>query len=80
MIDANVSDKQTSSSLMVPMIIIIHCCDEEDVPMDRTDFQSPSDSYNKHLLSPPVMRETYQENPWTFNHVSPFIVNASYQC
>ena len=72
MIDAGVKDNQKLSP-MVPMIIIIHCCeDDEDVPMDTRETHQIH--YNKQLLSPPVTRATYEENPWIFtNNISPFL-------
>jgi len=55
--------------LTVPMIIIIHCCDEEEQHEHIEVDKHPSPS----LLSPPVSGYQHLENPWTFFNKTPYL-------
>ena len=60
------------ASRMVPLIIIIHCCDETEDFTD--DAQEQCDSLSSNHLSPPVSEYCHEENPWTFSNQNPFVM------
>ena len=60
------------ASRSVPLIIIIHCCDEEEDFSD--DAQEQCDPVSTNHLSPPVSKYCHEENPWTFNNLNPLVM------
>ena len=67
---------QSRQTNNIPMIIIVHCCDDV-TPMEVEVNYNNNPRDSKHLLSPPITTFMNAENPWTLKNKSPFMTKHS---